>query len=304
MDPNEEAQGQDGQGEDPHGDDGFIEALVSALPPDEGTQTEPIGDNDDDNELPAGEEAARTPDSQDTTAPAGDDDDGPAEQGDDIASLKAQLDNLTKRFTDTQRSYHQERQARLDLEKRLGSVAPQSPDGQPAGDGDAEESYLTPREREMLADVKEVKRMLREQQEQQAVAAWDRAADKVRGKHDDFDDAVAQFQSAWESDAAGIRDEFAKDGGTPEAAYRIGSRLRDTAEMLKDPQAYREKLKAEILAEAGQNGNNGGGHPQQHKLAGRTSRGPARTPVQDPSEDDVLDQTLREIGGAGYARQS
>lgn len=285
--------------------DGFIDDLPATEVPD---QDDEIGNEDDglpetDSDAETVEEEAAGEDSAGKGKPE------PAPSADDIA---ARLEAMEKRFKDTQRSWHEEHQARLEAEKRLAERSKTAPpDAGPDSDPETEDdSYLTPGERARLRKIDElaaaIETLTKKQEERAKVEAWEAAAAPVRDEHDDFDAVVNEhFQEAWEKDPA-IQQEFQEAGGTPEAAYTIGARIRDLAEITKDPESYKARLREELLKELGQpsNGNgNGKKHPTpqgvprkpEQRLAGRTSRGPATVPKREPTSDEALDELLTDI---------
>lgn len=71
----------------------------------------------------------------------------------------------------------------------------------------------------------------------------------VRSAHEDFDDVVKGFFVPVVESNAGVMKEWQDKGSTVQAAYDIGTRLKDTSEIQKDPDAYRQQLEQQIRAE-------------------------------------------------------
>lgn len=90
----------------------------------------------------------------------------------------------------------------------------------------------------------------------------------ARGKYADLDDVVKVFADAAEQNPA-LRMALQQSANPYEYAYREGKRLQLLKEVGDDPTAYREKVKAELLAEFQKNQPAGVTLPQS--LAGARS---------------------------------
>jgi hypothetical protein len=279
-----------------------VDGLLEFTDQDEGERLE----NDDgfgEDDAPEEGDGAGKPDGE---KPKAEVEDPPAE--DKPKDLEAELATLEKRFKDTQRSWHEEHQGRLDSDKRLADMQAQldalSAKKDAGEQGDGEESWLSQSERGLLAKIEaridKLAAAMEAQQEREGARQWDAAEKPVKEAHDDYDDVVySVFKPAYDKDEA-LQAEFREAGGTPQAAYEIGQRLKETQEMLKDPVAYREKLKNELKQEAekgtqgGEDGEPSAGMTERPKpLAGVNSQSPkkgAKAPF--PSAYGVLDEVF------------
>lgn len=75
--------------------------------------------------------------------------------------------------------------------------------------------------------------------------------------HDDFDEVIDKvLVPAWEKNPA-IRTEWLEKGGTAKLAYQMGQKIKQSSEILDDPEAYEKKLRDKIAEEQKSGGGNG-----------------------------------------------
>lgn len=157
-----------------------------------------------------------------------------------VAELKVEIERLEKRFKDTQGNWTREHQAKLDLEKKaaeLEAALKKKDDPEWVDDGDSEQKKL--------AD--ELKALREERQQEQALRRWNDAEASFKKDNKDYEAVLEVFQPEWEKSQE-LQARFREEGGSPEAAYRLGRELMEKREA-SDPVKYREKLKQELLAE-------------------------------------------------------
>jgi len=171
----------------------------------------------------------------------------------EVAALRKELANRDKRNSDTFRDWERKNHELLEAKKKLASYE----DGQAdSGDGDDDdsESYLTKSERAALAKLAEIdalKEQLAQLSQSQREQRWLALETDVKKTHADYDTVIAEFETAFQADEA-LQAQFRERGATPAVAYEMGVNLRKTQLMLKDPDAYREQMKQELLAEISQ----------------------------------------------------
>jgi hypothetical protein len=229
----------------------------------------------------------------------------PAGQEEDVATRLAKIEaenkRLEKRFKETQADWTRKNQELIDARKKLEELQAAAGSGK-AGDksdddDDASTSYLTPKERKLLEKQAEVierlEKRLEDQHRQTAVKEWEQREAAFKKGKEDYDDIVDSFQRRWENDEA-LKREFVEAGATPEAAYKIGKRLRDLDEMSKDPEAYKERLKQELRAELEGDSDNGGRQRFVKPLASVASKPPKGMQAMD-DEHSPLSEALLEI---------
>jgi len=154
-----------------------------------------------------------------------------------LEELQAQNEKLDKRYKDTQASYTKGQQQIAELQKKLESK---------------EDSYFAEEEISSGEETPQLESLRKEIEDMRADLArqrWEVAAAPVKAAHDDFGEVVEELlATALETDAA-LAERYAEMGKTPENAYKLGKELKEKQEILRDPEAYREKLKQQLMEE-------------------------------------------------------
>jgi hypothetical protein len=190
--------------------------------------------------------------------------DGKPDEGD----LRREVATLEKRMKDNQASYTREHQRVLELEKELAALrerAAARPDADPdadpdEGDGDwfadGEKDGEGKTEKDgKRADAKDplqerldrIEQKLEEAQRQEALREWRRKEEAFRAGHEDYDELVEQFVVPEFERSPETRRRWEAEGATPEKAYELAKRLKLTAEIAADPEAYKEQLRQELM---------------------------------------------------------
>ena len=218
----------------------------------DGLSDEEKANLDNDGHIDFGEEASISDDDSDGKGKKDEKPDASSEESKENESdkpdnkdLQSELEKIEKRRKDTEKAYQAEHQARLKLEKELDEAKKQKessqeedddddddenllfdvddPDDEEGNDSDKEEK---PTDDSVKAELDEVKQKTEELEKKQALEIWERASDKVREKHTDFDEVVYDhFYKSFEASPK-IQEEFRKKGSTPEAAYELGLKIK------------------------------------------------------------------------------
>jgi len=193
------------------------------------------------------------------TAPEGDehpDDSAATEDAERDAKLKQELENLEKRFKDTQRALHQATTERSKLAKELEELKAKEED---ENDWFGEDDRARKDELEKQLEASDAQTAQLDQEAK--LAAWDKAAAPVIAQHPDFEEVVygklAPKLDAEKGDPEVIRLWQAEADHTPANAYKFAKELDDRLLAARDPQAYREKVRKEIEEEIKNKNMNG-----------------------------------------------
>ena len=92
-----------------------------------------------------------------------------------------------------------------------------------------------------------VRQIVQEQSIQVQQRLYAALEEQARDAYPDFDEVMAEVQAQAEQNPTLVQEIFSK-ANPAIAAYKLGKKLREHKEM-QDPEAYRAKLKAEIVAE-------------------------------------------------------
>lgn len=218
---------------------------------DQAAETAGVAEDEEDEGIPVEETA---PEEEDTDEVP----EAPAEAG----KADGKPVDYEKRFKDTQASYTREREARLALERRIAELeaAQAAPkDAAPAEDG--EDEVLTGFQERFEDDPKAAiawaLRQLRGKvgaevetvRTELARRELSRQEEDARAKYKDYDAVVTDFLVPKIQADPGMRAHWQKEGGTAEAAYRLGRNLMEYEEFQRDPSAYRTRIKDELKAE-------------------------------------------------------
>jgi len=150
-----------------------------------------------------------------------------------------------KRFKDTQKSFNQERQARLDLERKFnefqqaqeaGKVTAQQKQDADAilkkleADFENDPSGATKEAirqvQQMVNQVKEAQQQTRAEMENARAAEWSRKEAAFKANHPDYDEIVTQEFVNELMGSETLRAQLANAGGTVEAAYELATRYQ------------------------------------------------------------------------------
>jgi hypothetical protein len=94
-----------------------------------------------------------------------------------------------------------------------------------------------------------------------------------------------------------LKEKFQQAGGTPKAAYELGKKISEREEVIQDPEAFKEKIRKEILEEMK------GGQKEKPRTKGlddmtlsgvNSKKSFTDTPEHGGDEDD-LDDVLNEV---------
>jgi len=173
-----------------------------------------------------------------------------------------------KRRKDSQTAYNNEHQRRLQLEKELESLkqnatakAEQEQSEQEADLLDKYREKFTEDPEEAVAFVTQELRNLQKRsedrlrQEMQRIQeeAYQRELDRqeqlARKTHEDYDAIVTEYLAPKMEADPSLINRWRDSGGTAEAAYELGKKLKSYEDFEKNPDAYREQIKQELLAE-------------------------------------------------------
>lgn len=181
----------------------------------------------------------------------------PAKDDSEVNRLRTEIEVLNKRLHDTQSSFHRASEERAKMQRELEDLKKR--------EGDDEDWFSKEdekRKQELEAEINKADKELGESQSsieeaklKAAEITWDIAAAPVAAKHSDFEELVYDFLGAKLDRESGdpiIRDAWQKEPDkSPEKAYAFAKRLKVQEEILTDPDAYKERLRKEILNNAG-----------------------------------------------------
>lgn len=176
----------------------------------------------------------------------------PTQEPDDSA-LKQEIESLQKRLHDTQAAFHKATGERAALKKELDELKSKK---------ENEDDWFSSDDKERMekleADIKKSDEEIASAQaasediaKKEAVARWDAAAAAVIKEHPDFEKVMydtlvplldpqkgnPQVRSAWES----LQDK------SPASQYAFAKNVLDILEFQRDPKAYKEKMRQEII---------------------------------------------------------
>ncbi len=163
-----------------------------------------------------------------------------------------------KRRKDTERSFQRERQARLQLEKEKADLEAALQDKLDAIDNEEVRRKLEEAPADTILElVTEQQRKLveLEQKSKQDIAAQIEADRVIREEmrlddvYGDYYDTVEPIADRLTNEHDPLTKKFVEAGKTPEAAYKLAKDEARAAKILKDPDAYKQQLKEELLAE-------------------------------------------------------
>jgi len=225
------------------------------------------------------------------------------------------LEKTEKRRKDTEKAYQAERQERLRLEKELAKKDESSqkpPEDKndeddenllfdvddPDDDGKDPEKETKPTDDSVKAKLEEVEQKTEELEKKQALEAWERASDKVREDHKDFDEVVYQnFYKAFETSPK-VQEKFREKGSTPEAAYELGLEIKKYNDAISGDTKSNEKTDDTGSQQTGENAETQKPPEQKADLdpsdaLGGNSSGSA--PSTSPDAGDAVEQALAGI---------
>lgn len=183
----------------------------------------------------------------------------------------ARFEAEEKRRKDSQKSFQDEHQARLQLERELAELRQKAETAEPEVDDEFDEDafYEDPAAALKMLQ-KQARESAAESQRQTAALRMELLEEKERSKHSDYDDLVSDFLVSEMHKDPLIQAQWRKAGGTPEKAYEMAKRLRALSAPADSTSETREEMEArirkEITEEQEQN---------HHKRPGRTLSGHA-----------------------------
>lgn len=166
-----------------------------------------------------------------------------------------EVENLEKRFHDTQKAYHEKTEEVKRLERELLEARNQKSTSEESDswfedEGDDKKSKADADKRRS----EEIDSKLQHMKNELTIALWEQEARFVRKEHPDFNEVVFDKLSPLLDETTGdafVKSLWAKETDkSPANAYNFAKRVFDQREMLNDPEAYKEKLRAEIEEEA------------------------------------------------------
>lgn len=179
-------------------------------------------------------------------------------QDDRLATLQSEVETLRKRLKDTQSAFHQKaellKQRDELLRQRDESERHEEDDDDWFGEDDRRhrqelDSRITETDRK-LADLDS---QVADDAKTSNLAAWEAAEGPVRKEHSDYDEIVYDFvgEAVFSEKAdpeikrqyEGLKDK------SPKAVYEFGKRIKTYAEIARDPEAYRKKVRDEVYRE-------------------------------------------------------
>ena len=256
-----------------------------------------IVDDYDDDEVIVGDEreteqAAATDEQPETPEPEAVE---PEKKTPTVEELMADLERAEKRVKDNQNNWQEEHQARLALEKRLAELEaakPSTPSDDKSDKSELDEDSFFD---DPVAAIRKIREEQRKLQEEQAAAMqaeiqrlreeqWRkdmaRQEAEMRAQHEDYDAVVTEFLTPQMKEDSTLQAEWQRRGGTASAAYELGRVLKERAEIRENPDAYRERLREELLKEIQ------GDKPKIGKTLSGSPSGRGR--VAEPANDDLL----------------
>lgn len=179
----------------------------------------------------------------------------------EVERLKGEIETLNKRLHDTQASFHRVSEERAAMQRELDELKKRE-----EGDDDWFSQEDAQRKQELEAEISKADKALDENKSaledarlKAAEITWDIAAAPVAAKHKDFEELVYDFLGAKLDAQNGdpiIRAAWQKEADkSPAKAYDFAKRLKLQEEILKDPDAYKKRLREEILNEKGGSGS-------------------------------------------------
>ena len=180
-----------------------------------------------------------------------------AKDDSEVNRLRTEIEVLNKRLRDTQASFHRASEERAKMQRELEDLKKREGDDEDWFSAEDEK-----RKQELEAEINKADKEIGESQSfieeaklKAAEITWDIAAAPVMAKHSDFEELVYDFLGTkldLESGDPIIREAWQKEPDkSPEKAYAFAKRLKLQEEILADPEAYKERLRQEILNNAG-----------------------------------------------------
>jgi len=242
-----------------------------------------------DNDIPEFQEAPA--EKAPASAPEEKTDSAQADNNGEIERLNSQLERVKKRLHDTQARLHEECTRRAEIQKELSDFQQRedNPDDWFSDDDKKRQKEL----QQQIAESDERLRQIDESSTAQADEAreeWLAAADRAAKAHPDFAQKVY-------TDLGGLIDPQSKGFNpavrqawdaladkSPESAYKFATDMLERIEAVKDPAAYKEKVRQEILATQGTQAPTG--------AAGFDLVNSARGDLPEPAETDGFVEAL------------
>lgn len=168
--------------------------------------------------------------------------------------LKTEIENLNKRLKDTQTAFHKNAEENKKLKKELGDLKTKK-DKNDDWFSDEDKSRAAELEKRIEANDSAntaVEKQAKELEVEQLNVKWEMEAAKVEIEHKDFKDLVYNVLAPMltpdskEFDAV-IASQYNKlSDKSPAAAYAFAKKVSEQQEFLKDPEAYKAKLRMEV----------------------------------------------------------
>lgn len=177
----------------------------------------------------------------------------PAQDDSEVIRLRNEIETLNKRLHDTQNSFHRASEERASMQRELEELKKRENDDEDWFSTEDEQRKQVLEAEISKADevIGKSQTSIEEAQLQAAEITWDIAAAPVAAKHQDFEELVYNFLGARLDSEKGdpiIRAAWQKEQDkSPANAYAFAQRLKMQEEILKDPVAYKERLRSEIL---------------------------------------------------------
>lgn len=184
--------------------------------------------------------------------------------GGEVESLRQEIEKLNKRLHDTQAAYHEKsellaQRERLLAERERYDRRETDDDDWFSDDDKRQQADIDSQLKELDGRLEESDKRVMESSQEDANAAWDRESERVRREHADFDKVVYDFigercfpedESKVDPNVRRLYDSL-KDK-SPQSVYDLGRRLMEQEEIVSDPEAYRRKVRDEVMRELGQ----------------------------------------------------
>lgn len=219
------------------------------------------------------------------------------------------LIELEKRRRDSQATYNKEHEELIGLKAKLelfesntatATAAPAETAAKPDDgewDRQIEEAFeddpakafkmLQKKMVEVTNDAKKIAQEEVERFQNQQIASQEVSFKK---DHPDYDEVIKEnFAPAFESNPA-IRERWEKDGRSVEAAYKIGKEIKDYRAHLENPEALKEQMRKQILAEMEKEKPNSKGGAAT--LSGVTSK---KTGETSGKKEQTIDDVINEV---------
>ncbi len=216
-----------------------------------------------------------------------------------LAEYQARIDRLDKRLRDTQSKLHAECSRRAELQKEL--------DGFEGKAGESDDWFSdedVKRREEISREMRDSDERLRALDEEtasdtknQALDRWNAEADVVKKDHPDFEDVVYGYLGDLIDEKSGKYDPVVKAAWdkspdrSPKGAYAFAVRLRDNADILSNPDAYRERVRREIQEQARNEAPPPA--PAGHVGLGMVNSAPGGTPAAEDVPDSFVSAVFK-----------